>query len=52
MSRDYPEMYEHLKALMGRLAGEAPGVMRGIGALHAASTAGGVLSTKFKELWR
>lgn len=50
MSKNYPDMYEHLRELMARLSGEAPSVMRGFGALHAASTADGALSTKFKEL--
>ena len=50
MSKDYPDMYEHLRELMGRLGAEAPGVMRGFGGLHAASTADGTLPTKMKEL--
>lgn len=50
MSKDYPEMYEHLKSLMSQLGSEAPAVMRGFGSLHAASTSDGVLPTKTKEL--
>ena len=50
MSKDYPEMYAHLRGLMARLAAEAPGVMGGFTKLHAASTAEGALDAKTKEL--
>jgi AhpD family alkylhydroperoxidase len=50
MGTDYPEMYRHMTVLMARLGGEAPAVMRGFAALHAASTADGALPTKTEEL--
>ena len=48
--KDYPEIYEHLRKLMGRLGMAAPDVMRGFSTLHTASTAPGALPTKTKEL--
>ena len=50
MTKDYPDIYEHLNELMGRLGADAPGVIRGFAALHSASTAAGALPTKTKEL--
>jgi AhpD family alkylhydroperoxidase len=50
MSKNYPDIYEHLNELMGRLGTETPGVMNGFAALHSASTADGALPTKTKEL--
>jgi AhpD family alkylhydroperoxidase len=50
MSHDYPEIYSHLRELMAKLGGEAPGVMDGFAKLHQASTADGVLPAKTKEL--
>ncbi|MDE3069580.1 MAG: carboxymuconolactone decarboxylase family protein, partial [Acidobacteriota bacterium] len=50
MSKNYADIYTNLQELMGRLGVEAPGVMEGFGALHAASTADGALDTKTKEL--
>lgn len=50
MSKDFPDMYEHLRELMGRLGAQAPGVMGGFAKLHQASTAEGVLPAKTKEL--
>lgn len=50
MGKDYPEIYEHLHQLMGRLGSEAPGVMGGFAKLHQASTTDGALSGKTKEL--
>ncbi|MGV9743459.1 carboxymuconolactone decarboxylase family protein [Rhodococcus zopfii] len=50
MTNDYPEIYERLRALMGRLGREAPAVMGGFGSLHTASTADGALPRKTKEL--
>ena len=32
MGKDFPDMYEHLRELMGRLGAQAPGVMRGFAA--------------------
>ena len=50
MSKDYADIYSNLQGLMGRLQGDAPGVMEGFGKLHEASTADGALDTKTKEL--
>ena len=50
MGKNYPDMYEHLRGLMGRLAVETPSVMSGFTKLHGASTAEGALDTKTKEL--
>ncbi len=50
MAKDYPALYSELVSLMGRLAGETPGVMNGFNVLHATSTVEGALSTKVKEL--
>ena len=50
MAENYPELYERLRALMGRLGHETPAVMRGFGALHTASTTDGALPRKTKEL--
>ena len=50
MANDYPEMYEHLRELMVKLGGEAPGVMSGFTKLHQATTTDGVLPAKTKEL--
>ena len=48
--KNYPEYYEHLKQLMGKLGGEIPGPMGGFGRLHQSAVADGVLSAKVKEL--
>ena len=50
MAKDYPALYSELVGLMGRLAGEAPGVMNGFNEPHATSTVDGALTTKVKEL--
>lgn len=50
MSKNYPDIYEHLNELMGRLGAATPEVMEGFSTLHSASTAGGALSTETKEL--
>lgn len=50
MPKDYPEIYEHLRELMGRLGAATPQVMGGFSSLHEASTAPGALPTKTKEL--
>jgi AhpD family alkylhydroperoxidase len=50
MAKDYPEIYQHLNTLMGRLGQEAPAVMQAFASLHAAGAAEGVLPTKTKEL--
>ncbi|MCA9943783.1 MAG: carboxymuconolactone decarboxylase family protein [Anaerolineales bacterium] len=48
--KQYPEYYEHLKQLMGKLGGEIPGPMGGFSRLHQSAVADGVLSAKVKEL--
>lgn len=48
--KNYPEYYEHLKQLMGKLGGEISGPMGGFGHLHKAAVSEGVLSAKVKEL--
>lgn len=48
--KNYPEYYEHLKQLIGKLGGEIPGPMGGFGRLHQSAIADGVLSAKVKEL--
>lgn len=50
MSKSYPEIYEHLNELMGRLGAAAPEVMEGFSTLHSVSTAEGALPTETKEL--
>lgn len=48
--KQYPEYYEHLKQLVGKLSSEIPGTMGGFGRLHQSAVADGVLSAKVKEL--
>ncbi|MCB0016146.1 MAG: carboxymuconolactone decarboxylase family protein [Anaerolineales bacterium] len=48
--KNYPEYYEHLKQLMGKLGSEIPGQMGGFGRLHKNAVADGVLSARVKEL--
>jgi AhpD family alkylhydroperoxidase len=50
MSKNYPEHYEHLSELMGRLGRDIPETMGAFSKLHHASVSGGVLSAKEKEL--
>jgi AhpD family alkylhydroperoxidase len=50
MSKNYPDIYEHLNELMGRLGAAAPEEMEGFSTLHTVSTADGALSTETKEL--
>ena len=50
MNKQYPEHYEHIQSLMGKLGHEIPGPMGGFSRLHKAAVADGVLSTKVKEL--
>ena len=50
MNKRYPEHYEHIQSLMGKLGQEIPGTMGGFGRLHKAAVADGVLSTEVKEL--
>ncbi len=50
MSMQYPEHYEHLKALMGKLGNEIPGTMASFGRLHKETLVDSALSAKTKEL--
>lgn len=50
MKKKYPEYYEHLRELVGRLSAQLPGPMAGYAALHTSAVADGALSTKTKEL--
>lgn len=48
--KSYPELYDHLRALMGKLAKESPGPFGAFSQLHHKSLAEGALNTKVKEL--
>lgn len=50
MERTYPEHYQHLRKLNGKLTKEVRGTMTGFSQLYAASTADGALSAKVKQL--
>jgi AhpD family alkylhydroperoxidase len=50
MEKNYPEYYERVRNLSGRLAREIRGCMSGFGQLNAAATAEGALSAKVKQL--
>ncbi len=50
MTKNYPEHYDHLRNLMGKLGKEIPGPMGGFSQLHKASVVDGALNTKTKEL--
>jgi AhpD family alkylhydroperoxidase len=50
MSKNYPEHYEHLNELMGRLGRTIPGTMGAFSRLHHATIGDGALSAKEKEL--
>ena len=50
MERTYPEYYQHLRKLNGKLTKEIRGTMSGFGQLYAATTADGALSAKVKQL--
>jgi len=50
MERTYPEYYQHLRKLNGKLTKEIRGTMSGFGQLYAAATADGALSAKVKQL--
>ena len=47
---NYPELYDHLRGLIGRLGKELPGPMSGFSQLHKQALADGVLDAKTKEL--
>ncbi len=48
--KNFPEHYKELTAWMEKLGMVQPEVMKGFGALHAASTSKGALDGKTKEL--
>ncbi len=50
MTKNFPEHYNHLRNLMGKLGQEIPGPMGGFSQLHKVSVAEGTLNTKTKEL--
>ncbi|MFQ5656456.1 MAG: carboxymuconolactone decarboxylase family protein [Candidatus Methylomirabilales bacterium] len=50
MEKRYPEYYDRLRGLMGRLGKELDGPMSGFAQLHTQALADGALSTKVKEL--
>jgi AhpD family alkylhydroperoxidase len=50
MAKNYPELYEHLQALTGRLGADMPDTIGGFTSLHHAATAEGALSARTKEL--
>jgi AhpD family alkylhydroperoxidase len=50
MEKSYPEHYDRIRGLLGKLGKEAEGTMAGFGQLHKQAMADGALSAKFKEL--
>ena len=50
MTKNYPQHYEKLVEMMGRLGAEAPEVMGGFSELHTAAGADGALPVRIKEL--
>lgn len=48
--KNYPEYHKEITTWMGKLGVEIPEVMKGLGALHAASFKPGALDVKTKEL--
>ncbi len=50
MEKRYPETYDRLRGLMGKLGKELEGTMAGFGQLHKQALADGALSAKIKEL--
>lgn len=50
MDKSYPETYDRLRGLMGKLGKEIEGTMAGFGQLHKQALADGALTTKVKEL--
>ena len=50
MGKKYPEYYDRLKRLMGKLGKELEGPMAGFGQLHKQVFPDGALTTKTKEL--
>ncbi len=50
MEKSYPEAYDRLMGLMGKLGKELGGTMGGFGQLHKQALADGALTARFKEL--
>ena len=50
MAKNFPQHYEHMRELMGRLGNEIPETMAAFSRLHQASVGEGVLSSECKEL--
>jgi len=50
MEHRYPEQYDRIRGLLGKLGKEAEGPMAGFGQLHKQAMAEGALNAKFKEL--
>jgi AhpD family alkylhydroperoxidase len=50
MKKSYPDYYEHLRMLSGKLARELRSQMSAFAQLNGAATADGALSAKFKQL--
>ncbi|MGW3542344.1 hypothetical protein ACWDNI_17630, partial [Nocardia niigatensis] len=50
VSKDYPEINQHLREVMKRLGREMPAVMLSFGGLHTAGTGTGALAGATKEL--
>ncbi len=48
--KDYPQYYEQLNGLIGKLRNDIPKTMSGFGALHKGATQSGAIDTKTKEL--
>jgi AhpD family alkylhydroperoxidase len=48
--KSFPEIYNRLRALLGKLGKELPGPMGGFGQLHKQTVADGALTAKVKEL--
>ena len=50
MEKRYPDHYDRIRGLLGKLGKEAEGPMAGFGQLYEQAMAEGALSAKFKEL--
>jgi AhpD family alkylhydroperoxidase len=50
LQKRYPEYYQHLQGLIGKMGREIPEPMKGFAGLHKAAVADGALTSKVKEL--
>lgn len=50
MAKNFPEQYDHMRELMGKLGSEIPETMQAFSRLHRASAGEGALDSKSKEL--